>query len=200
LSAAGEFERHPWRSYAILSLAYALVTLCCRAQFMGDTVDYADAVFRFSRDHWEFGHLLWVPLGWLVRTLAGIDDRAGVVRIFLAVNWMAGLACVLLLRGFLGRAGVKPSLATFATLAFLCAQGFLNFTLTGSSYVPGLAFLMLAFFLALSQGGITASVGAGLALGASICFWFPYVLAVPAVVLAPLILHGVTPARCWFVV
>src|SRR5262245_39252681 len=155
---------------------------------MGDTVDYAVEALRFDRGGWEFGHLWWVPLGWAARSLAGVGDRPGVVRIFLAANRLSGLACVLLLRGLRTRAGVAGRLAGAVTVAFLFTHAFLNFTLTGSSYVPGLALLLLAFYLALAgpERGLWSSVGAGLALGAAVCFWFPYVLAVPGVVLAPL--------------
>jgi hypothetical protein len=183
--------RH-WRQYAALAALYAAATLLCRAWFMGDTVDYAVEALRFDRGGWEFGHLWWVPLGWAVRSLAGVEDIPGVVRIFLAVNWLAGLACVLLLRGLLARAGVAGRVASAVTVAFLFTHAFLNFALTGSSYVPGLACLHLAFYLALTgpERGVWPSLGAGLALGAAVCFWFPYVLAVPGVVLAPLVLRG----------
>src|SRR4030095_9310859 len=85
-----------WRDYALLALAYLLATLLSQARFMGDTVDYAADALRFNRHAWEFGHLWWVPLAWTVRSLAGVETKAGIVRILMVFNWIAGLACVML--------------------------------------------------------------------------------------------------------
>src|SRR5205814_1224544 len=119
-----------------------------------------------------------------------------------AFNWLAGLACVLLLWGFLRAAGVAPVLAAVVAGGMLFAQAFLNYAQTGSAYVPGLAFVLLALYLGLACGERSwpASIGAGLALAASICFWFPYVLAVPAVLVTPVVLGPATRPRLWFVV
>ena len=95
--------------------AYALVSYLTGAFFMADTVNYVTDVYNhyrgFNNSLWEFGHLLWRPLGWvLLRTLgpliklfAGPDPQIQVTYIFLALNWLAGLACVLLLRACLHR-------------------------------------------------------------------------------------------------
>jgi hypothetical protein len=166
---------------------------------MGDTVDYAADALRFNRQAWEFGHLWWVPLAWAVRSLAGVETKTGVVRILMGFNWIAGLACVMLLRGIFSRASVSSGIAGFVTLTFLSTHAFLNYTLTGSSYVSGLAFLLLALFLNLNEPirSAKSSLGAGLALGAAICFWFPYVLALPGVLLAPLLLDGFNRTTLW---
>lgn len=186
----------PWRAWAILSGLYLAVTLLCRARFMGDTVDYVAEVLVFDRQGWEFGHLWWVPLGWAVQASLGLQSKAGIVWVFLTINWLSGLASLLLSYGFLVRAGITPRRAGSVAVAFLFTQAFLNFTLTGSSYVPGLACLLLASFLALDDHALVSSVAAGLALAASICFWFPYVLAVPGVLAAPLLLRGFDRVQC----
>jgi hypothetical protein len=149
------------------------------------------------------------------------DPRTTLVVIFLAVNGLAGLATVLLLRAAAVRLGFPEGVALFVASALLFSHAFLNFAQTGSSYVPGLAFVMLALFLAVGtrapslrpkppltfspsspeaepEGGRAASIAAGLALGTTVCFWFPYVLAAPGVLLAPLVLSGGRRASFWF--
>ena len=52
---------------------YVLATWLTDAAFMGDTEDYVDSAvaFRNGVDYrfWEFGHLFWRPLGWLLSAL-----------------------------------------------------------------------------------------------------------------------------------
>jgi hypothetical protein len=195
------------RPAALLVLVYLAVTLLTVARFQGDTVDYVAEVFSFDRGAWDFGHLWWVPSGWLLsgggelRLVADDPDgRISVALVFLAINWLAGLACVLLLFALLVRLGFRTSLALFVTAGFLFAQAFLNFAQTGSSYIPGLALLLLALYLALAGTGTRTAVGAGLALGAAVCLWFPYALAAPGVVLAPLLLGVWSRTRFWLAV
>ena len=181
--------------------AYGLLSYLTGAFFMADTVDYADDVyghyFGLNNTFWEFGHLLWRPLGWvLLRTLsplldffAGRDPRIQVTYIFVALNWLAGLACVLLLRAFLRRLSIRPAIVNGCTLALLCSNAFLNYIHSGSSYIPGLAFLLLGFYLlaAPSQTGRSPwrPVYAAAALALAVCLWFPYIFAVPGALAMP---------------
>jgi hypothetical protein len=178
-------------SYLVPLAVAVAVLLGMQARFMGDTVDYVNDVFEFGPRSWEFGHLAWVPLG----TLGGGLGREGVLWLFLAVNAVAGVASVLLLRSILGLVGVRPWTAAAASVALLFAQAMLNFTLTGSSYVPGLACILLALYLALRPGSWRSAVGSGLAMAAAVAIWFPYVLVVPGVLLAPAIVYGVDRRR-----
>jgi 4-amino-4-deoxy-L-arabinose transferase-like glycosyltransferase len=195
---ARRFFEAPWTGVLCLAVLYLAVTLLTRARFMGDTVEYVSEAGRFDGSDWDFGHLWWQPLGWALGHAAGPvlatfghdDPGSRVLLVFLAVNWLAGLACVLLLAGVLRRLGAGPWSVVAAGVALLFSQAFLNYAHTGSSYVPGLACAMLALYLAVrtpaaSWGG---SLAAGAALGAAVCLWFPYVLVVPAVLLAPLLL------------
>ena len=180
---------------------YALVSHFTGAFFMADTVDYATDVYsRYLGNKntlWEFGHLLWRPLGWVfLRTLgplmglfAGADPRIQVTYIFVALNWLAGLACVFLLRAFLRRFLVRPIIANCCTLALLFSNAFLNYVHSGSSYVPGLAPLLLGFYLLAVHAQAGASnlrpVWAALCYLA-VCLWFPYIFAVPGALATPL--------------
>lgn len=199
--STAEAPRPVLASYLVpLAVAVAAV-LGMQARFMGDTIDYVELSFEFDHTSWDFGHLLWVPLGTLARGLG----RDGVLWTFLVVNAIAGVASVLLLRATLGLVGVRPWVAAAVSVAMLFAQAMLNFTLTGSSYVPGLACTLLALHLALlrpesSRGAWLAAIGSGFAMAVAITIWFPYVLVVPGVLLAPAILYGVDRPRAWFAV
>lgn len=182
--------------------AYALVSYLTGAFFMADTVDYATDVYSRYRGNtntlWEFGHLLWRPLGWIsLRTLgplmgllAGPDPRIQVTYIFVALNWLTGLACILLLRAFLLRFSVRPIIAGCCTLGLLFSNAFLNYIHSGSSYIPGLAFLLLGFYLLAAHPQTDTSklrpVWAACALALAVCLWFPYIFAVPGALATPL--------------
>jgi len=237
------------RGYALTAAVYVLATLLTDAYFMADTADYVQSILarEAGRDYhfWEFGHLLWRPVGWLsfwvARPLAvaftGSDPVAGATWVLMALNWLAGLACVLLVRAVAGRVAGRASwAANVAAVGFVFAQGFLNNAQIGSSYVPGLAFLLLGLYFLTKTGtyddagndaddtrktgdargadnnhevasesadssGWRAGVAAGVALALSVCFWFPYIWALPAAFVAPVLLSGMWRGRnSWRVV
>src|SRR5215213_8798225 len=142
------------RQYGFIGLVYIIATLLTSAHFMADTVDYVESVLK-SVEFWEFGHLFWRPLGWLLyqvsepltRAVAGPDPVANVALVFVATNWVAGLMSALLIYGLLKRITKHEWAARLSTLAFALSHGFLNFAQTGSSDIPGLAFLVLGLFI-----------------------------------------------------
>jgi 4-amino-4-deoxy-L-arabinose transferase-like glycosyltransferase len=200
-----------------LVLIYLLVTALTSANFMGDTLYYADSVLgmaagRITPSVWdargnysffEFGHLLWRPLGCalyllcgsLARRLYANDARDAALFVLVAANWAAGLASVLLLRRVLGYVARREWIVVAASVGFVCAYGFLNFTQSGSSYVPALA-LYLAGLLAMLRGGERVehawrtTLAAGALLAGAVCLWFLYVWVVPVALAAPLVLFG----------
>jgi hypothetical protein len=195
------------RSYWLVITIYLVVALFTAAHYMADTNDYADSVLAYHggryRDFWEFGHLSWIPLGsflfWaigpLTRKLVGDDLRANVILIFMIVNWIAGLVSVVLLRSLLWRFAPRRWIVEVVTIVFIFAQGFLNFSQTACSYVSGLALVLVALYVLLkdqdpSKHALRKALLAGLALAGAVSMWFLYVLAVPAVVLSPVILFG----------
>jgi hypothetical protein len=201
--------RSRWlRSYGPALTVYLVAALSTGAFFMADTADYVDSIVArergFDYEFWDFGHLLWRPGGWLafraLRPLAalavGPDARAEVTWTLIALSWVAGAACVLLMHSLALRlSGRSARVAAVTTLAFVFAQGFLNYVHAGCAYVPGLAFLLLSLRLALggeeSGGrGWPRAVWVGLAAALAVCTWLPYVLAVPGVLSAPLFVRG----------
>lgn len=190
--------RHPVLAW---SAAYVLLTSLTGAFFMADTVDYVVSAVRHEQGvnwmFWDFRHLFWRPLGWFIfhcstyfihySDFAGM--RAAVTRIFISLNWCAGLASVLLLRQLLRRFCRNEWAVNFSLLAFLFAQGFLNYIHSGSSYTFGL-FLLIAgmYFLGATTTGPSPRriVAGALALALSVCFWFPYFFAMLGALSTPL--------------
>jgi len=192
-----------------LLIAYLLATWMTEPHFMADTVGYADAaVSGDSTRMWEFGHLLWRPLGRmgaavfapLLRLWVGTDARAGVLLVLVTTSWLAGLISVLSLAGLLRRVCRREWVMLVASIAFIFAHGFLNFAQAGTPYVPGLAFLMLGLYL-LSKGGESprrswlVAFLAGAALAFAVGMWFLYIWALPAAIVMPLFLFGVNRQR-----
>src|SRR5450631_238832 len=130
---------------------YALVSYFTGAYFMADTVDYVASVcnhdFGKGNSLFEFGHLFWRPIAWvllhtagpLIQSFTGADSKTQLTYLLVSVNWLAGLICILLLLGVLRRFLIRPMIANLAALALLFSNAFLNYIHSGTSYIPGLA-------------------------------------------------------------
>ncbi len=195
-----------WHCLPVL-VVFVLATLITDAHFQGDTADYVDSIVARAagRDYWfwEFGHVLWRPFGWLVMVvfrpllnpLVGSDVRTQALHSVLAINWIAGLVSVAAVYGILNRLLRRWWAINLGASAFIFSHGFLNYTQTGCAYIPGLALLSVGLYVLVQPGDtdqpqITRGLLAGVALGLAVCMWLPYVLAIPAIVLAPIILRG----------
>jgi len=202
-------HRHAW--WIITAVVYCLVMTGTAAQFMADTIDYSGSIEAAVRGEpgtlWEFGHLWWRPLGYvtyratapLFRQLAASGPQTGMVGVLLAWNWLAGLAGALALNRFVSRVGAKPWGVVAVTLAYLITFGVLNYAHSGSSYVPGLACLLVALALLAGRDPISAgtAIAAGTALVGAVGFWALYILVIPAVLAFPLVWHGLDRRRLW---
>src|SRR5271170_6954592 len=86
-------------------LAYTLILICTWSIEFGDTSNYAGMVaehlhspFGTTNSLWEFAHLLWRPLGWLVLTIITpvLDAFTNwtpfmqAAFALIAINWIAG--------------------------------------------------------------------------------------------------------------
>ncbi len=202
-------RRHAW--WVLTAALYALFMTATAARYMSDTIDYADSI-KFaleggSHEFWEFGHLLWRPLGYVTYRAAsplferqtGSDPRTGIVAVLIAWNWLAGLVGALALNRFVSRLGARASCTGVVTLAYISTFGVLSYAHSGSSYIPGLACLLVA--LALLVGRDTISIGsaiaAGTALACAVGFWALYVLVIPAALAFPLVWFGPERRRVW---
>ena len=178
--------------YVVSILAYAGVD-----EYVAENPVVGD--YRSENPFWEFGHLFWRPLGFLlfkvlvpVSMLAvGSEPSYNVLFLLMSVNFVAGLLSALLLYALISRLTDQRWLAVLVTICFIFSHAFMNFSQTGSSYIAGLAFLMTAFYLLLKDKGklsqLTA-IFAGLACAAALTLWMPYVAVIPGTIAAPLVL------------
>jgi 4-amino-4-deoxy-L-arabinose transferase-like glycosyltransferase len=200
----GERGVRAWlRGPVPVAAVYVLATLVTYANYLADSADYVESIAARvnGNDHyfWEFGHLYWRPLGWLLYTVfrpltelvVGTDVRANIFFVLLVLNWIAGLASAVLLYLWVVRVTGRRWAATAAAVGFVFSHAFLNFTQTGSSYVPGLAFLLLGLYLLARGAGEGGSRWdgylAGAALAVSLCMWLLYLWAIPAALASPLV-------------
>ena len=192
------------RDYLAVFAVYVLVTLFVRAHFMADTADYVGSVVAYDTgrqtDFWEFGHLFWRPLLWffyvlvrpVTKQVVGGDPGTNVIVAGLIINWISGLVSVFALHALCGRFCKQRWIVYLTTIIFIFSHGFLNYFQTGCSYVPALMLLLVGwYFLArceVSAAPLRTAVLTGLILALSVCLWFPFLFALPAVLLSPLIL------------
>jgi hypothetical protein len=196
----------------LCALLYLVAMFFTRAYFMGDTMDYVIAITEraAARDYffWEFGHLLWRPLGFVLFKISapltgrfvGGDGQASATLVLLGLSLIGGLVAVLSLYGVLNRVCRAKVSVLFSMLGFIGAQSFLNYSHTGAPYIPGLALLLLGMYLLIAQGtrqkpSLLWGGVAGISLAGSGLFWLPFILGIPAALLAPLLLLGFTKQR-----
>ncbi|HKA33239.1 MAG TPA: hypothetical protein VKH64_08510 [Candidatus Binatia bacterium] len=195
------------RSYGFVIALYAAISVVTGAAFMGDTIGYADSILESK--FFEFGHLLWFPLGWLASValapITGLDPRLNVIFALIAVNWGAGLLSVVLLHSLARKLSEREWPAIFATIGFIFSQAFLDLVHSGCSYIPGLSSLVLGLWLLFRaedqpRHATRWAILAGAAFATAVALWFPYVTAVPGALLSTLLVYGFTRQRFAFVI
>lgn len=182
--------------YVVSILAYAGVD-----EYVVENPTAAD--FRAENSFWDFGHLFWRPLGLLLfkifRPLSslvmGPDPALNVMFLLMTVNFVAGLVSTVLLYFLIDSLTNQRWLAVFVSACFIFSNGLLNFAHTGSSYIAALAFLIAGLYLLLKDKGNLSTrnaIAGGLACAVAVTMWFPFVLVVPATLLAPIVLFDST--------
>jgi hypothetical protein len=208
----------------LLAVIYLGAMSFTESHFMADTGGYVVSVLAYNgeieclaenptvRDYrsqnafWDFGHLFWRPLGLVLykifapatRFLVGPDEKLNVLVAFILLNVIAGLLTWICMFSLIDRLTGRAWVAMLATTALIFSHGFLNFSKTGASYITGLAFLTLGLYLLLRNRGSLGhrtAILAGAAFAAAVTMWFLYVLVVPAAIIAPLILFGLSKDR-----
>jgi hypothetical protein len=199
----------------VLILLYMTVWACTVVHFMADTNVYTQAILNHqygtdsvdyhlltSNPFWDFGHILWRPLGWLcfvilkpiTQIFAHNSERAEVILTLTGVNFFAGLACVFFFFQLTRRIIGADWTAAFVTLVFFSADAFLNYAHSGSPYVVGLACLVVGMYL--SFGDRTDAISgvyvflAALMYALAVLFWFPYVFVLPTALVAPILMYA----------
>jgi hypothetical protein len=202
-----------WKIAAVAAAAFIVLFWLTVPDTTADTPIYVGHILTYYQHGqnaspfllWEFGHLLWRPLGYslwlagrpLLSSWSGGNPVLEITAVLVAVNFVAGLILTLLLFFLSRRLGLPRNAALTVTAGFMLCSVILNYIHSGMAYNLGLAAQLAGLLLILhavrmpNRSGLYAALG-GLALALSFLLWFPYVLTVPAVLLAAWI---VDPAR-----
>ena len=111
----------------------------------------------------------------------GGDAQMAVALLLMCLSCFAMLCSVLFLYSVLVRTTDRPWLSLFVTVAFMCSNVSLCALHSGTPYPAGLAFILAGIWLVQkdSSTNLKRAVLAGLCGGLAVCFWFPYIVALP---------------------
>lgn len=192
---------HIWLGIAFLTLVYASLACFTKPISYGDTCVYAPDIVAFSKGRlssgqfWDFGHLFWRPIGYLIWRLGGTYwspryDGDQVLQVYAALrlpNLLLGYFGGLAAFGIVWRISRNAFTSALVGAAFLGWNPNVNYFQSGTAYVPGLALQLVGLYLLLdgSRGGRSRKRAwvAGAVLALSVCLWFPYLLGLPGIFL-----------------
>lgn len=188
--------------YIFCAIVFLIAVILTDAVFWADSADYVDSVAAFQQGKnyhfWEFGHLFWRPLGWLVWSVffpSAENDfwRGEINSVFQWLGYIAGFGSVLTLAAILKKLEFPVWIVVVTTAGFIFSHAFLNFAQTGTSYVAALMFYLLGLFFSLreepEEKNFLNPILAGICLALTLCFWMPFLWTLPAVFAAPLVLY-----------
>ncbi len=172
-----------------LAALFTVVLLFTRGVSLGDTSTYAKEIaehlgkapFGSNNSLWEFGHLLWRPLGWGLATLASpflsrLTDWTPFMQaafVLMAVSTFSAIATVILWYLLLVPLVRSTITAAAISVALAFTHAFLLYARSGCSYIPGLACLSASLYALRERNLTTAAIWYALAT----LLWFPYILA-----------------------
>lgn len=198
-------------THGLILLVVAVVFWLTVPYSQADSPGYANEVVQYreipllSQGNilWEFGHLVWRPLGWVLLQLAGPWENAAtawdaallVLRALTLVSLATALVTVVLWHSLALRASRSRRVAFAVTVGLAFTHSFLLYAQNGSSYIPGLCFATLGLWLVVEamerpSRGKLLPVAAGCAVAISALLWFPYILSVPGVAAAAIFWQG----------
>lgn len=185
---------------------YASMLLITRPLSFGDTIFYVQTILASGahpdangvRSLFDFGHLLWRPLGWAVfeflKTISvlglGGGERILIAKILICISVVSGAIATALLHMISRDLGLRPSASFVLCATFIFSNAVIYAAQTGLSYMLGLAFLMAALWFTMRRTPMdTKSIDRGLWWGGifvalSAASWFPFILVAPAIALA----------------
>jgi hypothetical protein len=185
----------PFWSSLCVAIVYAGVLLVTRSVNLGDTPEYAQTVAAHLRKSpfgsvdtlWEFGHLLWRPIGWVLLTalsplLSRVTAWTAYMQaafVLIVISCLCGMVNVVLWYRMLFQFSRSAFASALVALALACAHGVLLYVPSGSSYVPGLTCLTVSVFLIRKDRVALAAFFYAL----SALLWLPYILAGPGLAL-----------------
>ncbi len=144
-----------------VTLFYLVLIFFTKPISWGDTGIYAPQIIEMTKGvlpqsrAWEFGHLIWRPLGELVwqagRPIwAQFSHGSTVLELYATFSFLSiffGFIAILAAFGIAWRVSRSVAISTFVACAFATWNAYLNYFQAGTSYVAGLAMQLLALFL-----------------------------------------------------
>lgn len=191
-----------------IAVIYFVLVLCTTAEYVGDTPVYVSDIVIFNSQvfHgypnplWEFGHLFWRPLGWILFTWFGWlvpyngagQETLAVTAVLDALSMLSGLICALLFYVLALRLLRHRGWATLVAAGFVSFAAFLDYVHAGTPYITGLAGLLGALWVTLrsiDKGKPSWQFGllGGACFAIAVLFWFPYVVVLPGILAAALL-------------
>jgi len=178
----------------VSSILYFVLLLTLPVQHFGDTSYYVSDIKKYAETGdpallWEAGHLLWRPTGYAAAFASGyITQRpfedSHILSVLTALNgvlgWLFVTSTYLTARHF-----TSQTISSCVAISAAITNAFVNYTQSGCSYVPGLAFLGLATYNAVKVSAKSSrwnSVAFSLCLALAVLLWLPYVIVLPSLV------------------
>ena len=188
----------------VAAIAFVALYALTVPETTADTPVYVSQILEYYQNKpvappvllWEFGHLLWRPLGYslwrltpVLSSWSGENPSIEITLVFLGLNFVIGIALTILLLLLCKRLGLDEPTALGITAGFMLSSTVLNYVHSGMSYNLGFLLQIAALILILRSGEHAGqrelfAVGGGVALALAIAFWFPYVLTVPSILFA----------------
>ena len=191
---------------ATAALSFIVLFLLTVPESTADTPVYVNQIFQYYQQGasasplllWEFGHLLWRPLGYglwrafhsTLSPWSGNNPYLEITAVLMGINFAVGMALTLLLFFVCSKLGLSMRAALAVTAGFMLFSTILRYIHSGMSYnlgfalqLTGLLLIVRAAHAARRRKELWATL-AGVALSLSFAVWFPYVLTVPAILLA----------------
>jgi hypothetical protein len=197
---------HRFTAHLLILLVFFVAVLATTPNYLGDTVAYVGHVLAHASHSytstfdplWEFGHLLWRPLGFLLLTTAklplfpdwGLPDGLLLVRLYIAVSVLAAAGLAIETNSLALRVSGSRIAAAAVTLGILLCYSVLNYAQTGNAYIVGLYFSALTFnrmYRPDKPPSEARAIWCGVAFATSALFWFPFLFAGAGLALIPLI-------------
>jgi hypothetical protein len=193
----------------LLAIVFAIVIFGTKSTFFGDTSIYVGEIASVLEGHspktslLDFGHLVWRPLGLALTTVpADLDPpmvrhrvSATLVGLNILISFICAITICALMRGV---SGITTPAALLMAATFLSTNAALQLSRSGTSWLSGLACLLVASCLALyasRKDSLRLALCAAVLTAAAALLWVPYVLAAPVVACSPLLDFGEPRAR-----
>jgi hypothetical protein len=188
----------PW---VIVVGAWFLIVLVTHPNSTSDTLLFVESVIARFRgqnyNFWDFGHLFWRAISTMVarvvmQVTGSSDPRVIALNPMIVMSIVGAGGSAVLLAATLRRLHTNDAWATAVAIAYLLTHGMIVHAQNGTSYMPGMFFLVLGLYFAVvagtSERRLTYAAAAGVAAALSATLWFSYVIVIPAVAVAALVL------------